>query len=142
MFTQNSQHQFDRSEHMNDFERHFKLKTHLKVIGTILESSEFYGEKRKELYKNVILQAIQQTKKECSIKEILKVWEVNLITCLQKGKTDGYIDRHVDSEAVASFLMSSYMGIRLLMVEGNAKLLHYKFMQQLRSYFKTIVIKK
>lgn len=76
------------------------------------------------------------------LNEILRVWEVNLITCLQKGKTDGYINRHVDSEAVASYLMSSYIGVRLLMVEGNAKLLRYKFMQQLRSYFKTIIVKR
>ncbi|WKB82841.1 TetR/AcrR family transcriptional regulator [Cellulophaga lytica] len=76
------------------------------------------------------------------LKEMFKVWEVNLITNLQKGKTDGYIDRHVDSEAVASFLMSSYMGVRVLMINGNAKLFRYKYIQQLRSYFKTIAVKR
>ncbi|ADY29194.1 TetR/AcrR family transcriptional regulator [Cellulophaga lytica] len=76
------------------------------------------------------------------LKEMFKVWEVNLITNLQKGKTDGFIDRHVDSEAVASFLMSSYMGVRVLMINGNAKLLRYKYIQQLRSYFKTIAVKR
>ena len=76
------------------------------------------------------------------LNEIVRVWEINLIACLQKGKTDGYIDRHLDSEAATSFLMSSYIGVRLLMVEGNSKLLRYKYMQQLRSYLKTITVKQ
>ena len=69
------------------------------------------------------------------LQDILKVWEVNLVTALQKGKTDGYVDRHVDSEAVATYLISSYIGIRTLMVEGNSKMLRYKYIQQLRQYF-------
>ncbi len=70
--------------------------------------------------------------------DIMSVWEVNLITTLQKGKTDGYVDRHVDSEAVATYVISSYIGIRTLMVEGNPKTLRYKYIQQLKSYFKLI----
>ncbi|WP_093977774.1 TetR/AcrR family transcriptional regulator [Arenibacter algicola] len=72
------------------------------------------------------------------LQDILKVWEVNLVTALQKGKTDGYVDRHVDSEAVATYLISSYIGIRTLMVEGNSKMLRYKYIQQLHQYFKLI----
>lgn len=72
------------------------------------------------------------------LQDIFKVWEVNLVTALQKGKTDGYVDRHVDSEAVATYLISSYIGIRTLMVEGNSKMLRYKYIQQLRQYFKLI----
>ncbi len=72
------------------------------------------------------------------LRDIYKIWEVNIITVLQKGKTDGYIARHVDSEAVATFLISSYMGVRMLMVEGNSKLLRYQFMQQLRHYMKSL----
>ncbi|MEJ1221512.1 TetR/AcrR family transcriptional regulator [Sediminicola sp. 1XM1-17] len=70
--------------------------------------------------------------------DIMSVWEVNLITTLQKGKTDGYIDRHVDSEAVATYVISSYIGIRTLMVEGNPRTLRYKYIQQLKNYFKLI----
>lgn len=72
------------------------------------------------------------------LQDILKVWEVNLVTALQKGKTDGYVNRHIDSEAVATYLISSYIGIRTLMVEGNSKMLRYKYIQQLRQYFKLI----
>ncbi|GGW43644.1 TetR/AcrR family transcriptional regulator [Arenibacter certesii] len=72
------------------------------------------------------------------LQDILTVWEVNLVTILQKGKTDGYISRHVDSEALASFIISSYMGVRTLMVEKKNKRLRYKYIQQLRQYFKTM----
>ena len=72
------------------------------------------------------------------LKDIYKIWEVNLISTLQKGKTDGYIARHVDSEAVATFLIASFMGIRTLMVEGNSKMLRYQYMQQLKNYFKAL----
>ena len=75
------------------------------------------------------------------LKDIYKVWEVNLVSILQKGKTDGYLARHVDSEAVATYLISSYMGIRTLMVEGNCKVLKYQYMQQLKNYFKSLELK-
>lgn len=72
------------------------------------------------------------------LKDILKVWEVNLVSILQKGKSDGYVDRHVDSEGVAVYLISSYIGIRTMMVDGNCRTLRYKYMQQLRQYFKSL----
>ena len=75
------------------------------------------------------------------LKDIYKVWEVNLVSILQKGKTDGYLARHVDSEAVATYLISSYMGIRTLMVEGNSRVLKYQYMQQLKNYFKSLELK-
>lgn len=72
------------------------------------------------------------------LKDIYKVWEVNLVSILQKGKTDGYLARHVDSESVATYLISSYIGIRTLMVNGNCKSLKYQYMSQLRAYFKSM----
>lgn len=76
------------------------------------------------------------------LKDILKVWEVNIVTVLQKGKTDGYIDRHINSEGVASFIISSFLGVRTLMVEGNCKTLRYNYMQQLKAYFGAIALKE
>ena len=72
------------------------------------------------------------------LRDICKVWEVNLVSTLQKGKTDGYVARHVDSESVANYLISSYIGIRTLMVEGNCRVLRLQFMQQLRNYLKSL----
>lgn len=75
------------------------------------------------------------------LNEIVTVWEVNLISALQKGKFNGYLDRHVDCEAVATFLMSSYFGVRILMTGLSPSAKKYRFMTQLRQYFKSIEAK-
>ncbi len=69
--------------------------------------------------------------------DLYKVWEVNLVTALQRGKSDGFVDRHVDVEGVATYIISSYFGLRTLMVEGNARSLRYNYIQQLRGYCRT-----
>lgn len=75
------------------------------------------------------------------LNEIVTVWEVNLVTALQKGKYNGFLDRHVDCEAVAIFLMSSYFGVRTLMVGSSPSSKKYRFMSQLRQYFKSLEAK-
>lgn len=75
------------------------------------------------------------------LNEIVTVWEVNLISALQKGKFNGHLDRHVDCEAVATFLMSSYFGARILMTGLSPSAKKYRFMTQLRQYFKSIEAK-
>jgi len=70
------------------------------------------------------------------LNDILKIWEVNLVTAIKNGKFNGYIDRHVDAEGVALFLMSSYIGVRTLMAESTPSARKYRFMAQLRQYFK------
>ncbi len=76
------------------------------------------------------------------LNDIIKIWEVNLISAIQKGKFNGHIDRHVDAEGVALFLMSSYLGVRTLMVENSPSARKYRFMAQLKQYFKSIEIKQ
>lgn len=75
------------------------------------------------------------------LNDILSVWEVNLVSTLQKGKFNGYIDRHADCEAVATYLMSAYFGIRTLMAGTAATARKYRFMGQLKQYFKLIEAK-
>jgi len=75
------------------------------------------------------------------LRDIIALWEVNLVSTLQKGKFNGYIDRHVDCEAVATYLMSSYFGIRTLMVGVAPSAKKYRFMEQLRQYFRSIAAK-
>jgi AcrR family transcriptional regulator len=72
------------------------------------------------------------------LNDICKAWEVSLVTALQKGKSDGYLERHLDSEGIAIYVMASYFGVRSLMVAGNARMLRYQYVQQLRSYFKLL----
>lgn len=75
------------------------------------------------------------------LSEIVSIWEVNLVSTLQKGKFNGHIDRHVDCEAVATYLMSAYFGIRTLMVGVAPSAKKYRFMSQLRQYFRSIEAK-
>lgn len=72
------------------------------------------------------------------LKDILKVWEINLISALKNGKSDGHIARHVNCEEVATYIISSYMGIRTMMASGNAKMLKYQYIQQLKTYMYTL----
>ncbi len=76
------------------------------------------------------------------LNDILKIWEVNLVSAIQKGKFNGHIDRHVDAEGVALFLMSSYIGVRTIMVGNSPSARKYRFMAQLKQYFKSIEIKQ
>lgn len=72
------------------------------------------------------------------LNDIVSIWEVNLVSALQKGKFNGYVDRHVDCEAAATYFMSSYLGIRTLMVGGSPSARKYRFMSQLRGYIKSL----
>ncbi len=76
------------------------------------------------------------------LNDILRIWEANLVSAIQRGKFNGYIDRHVDSEGVAVYLMSAYIGVRTLMVEIAPSARKYRFMSQLRQYFKSLEPKR
>lgn len=76
------------------------------------------------------------------LNNILQIWEVNLVSALQKGKFNGNIDRHVDAEGVAVYLISSYIGIRTLMVETAPSARKYRYMSQLRQYLKAMEPRK
>ncbi|MDT0538735.1 MULTISPECIES: TetR/AcrR family transcriptional regulator [Croceitalea] len=70
--------------------------------------------------------------------DILKIWEINLTSLLRKGQLDGYVNHHVDCESAANHIISSYFGVRTLMVEGNNRGLTQQYLQQLRYYFYSI----
>ncbi|WP_238934462.1 TetR/AcrR family transcriptional regulator [Aurantibacter crassamenti] len=72
------------------------------------------------------------------LNDIIRIWEVNLVSVIQRGKFEGHIDRHADAEGVALFIMSSFMGVRTLMVETAPSARKYRFMSQLRVFLKSI----
>jgi len=76
------------------------------------------------------------------LNDILSIWEVNLVSTLQRGKFNGHVDRHVDCEAVATYLISAYFGVRTLMAGTAPSVRKYRFMGQLRQYFRLIEAKK
>lgn len=70
--------------------------------------------------------------------DILKIWEINLISLLRKGQLDGYVKKEVDCMEVANHIIASYMGTRTLMVDGNSRRLADQYLQQLHYYFFSI----
>ncbi len=70
--------------------------------------------------------------------DILKTWQINLTALFKKGQLDNYVNKGVDCEAVAQYITSSYMGVRIQMVEGNSRLLANQYLNQLRYYFYSI----
>ena len=68
------------------------------------------------------------------LRDIVKIWEINLISLLKKGRSDGYISWSVNCEEAATYIIASYMGIRTLMVGNSAKIMKYQYVQQLKSY--------
>jgi AcrR family transcriptional regulator len=76
------------------------------------------------------------------LKDIINVWEVNLVSVLKKGKVDGHIARHVDCEGVANYIIASFMGMRTLMMDSSNRQLKYQYIQQLKQYFKSLEAEK
>ncbi len=115
----------------------------LPVIIESLESALDPGKKNEMAYGfmlNDFLTEFNKRNEEISgqLKEILNVWEVNLVSVLKKGKLDGHIARHVDCEGVATYVIASYLGMRSLLMDSSNKQLKYQYIQQLKQYFNSI----
>lgn len=122
------------------------LNTHDNPLPIILDSLENALEpgKRNEMaygfMLNDFLTEFNKRNSEISkyLKDILKVWEVNLVSVLKKGKIDGHIARHIDCEGVATYIIASYLGMRSLLMDSTNRQLKYQYVQQLKHYFSSI----
>lgn len=115
----------------------------LPVIIESLENALDPGKKNEMAYGfmlNDFLTEFNKRNEEISgqLKEIINVWEVNLVSLLKKGKLDGHIARHVDCEGVATYVIASYLGMRSLLMDSSNKQLRYQYIQQLKQYFNSI----
>jgi AcrR family transcriptional regulator len=72
------------------------------------------------------------------LKHIMDEWQLGLVKCLQRGKTSNYVSRHTDSEAVATYLISSYIGLRTLKKCYEDDTLRYKYLTQLKNYLNSL----
>ena len=72
------------------------------------------------------------------LRDVLNVWEVNLVSVLKRGKVDGHIARHVDCEGVATYIIASYLGMRSLFTDHSNRQLKSQYIQQLKQYFRAI----
>ena len=70
--------------------------------------------------------------------EVLNQWKVALINLLYRGIEDGYLDRHINTEPVAEFIINSLEGVRTLKRTTNNKSLFYNYMEQFKNYLHTL----
>jgi len=116
--------------------RESPYKLLLDVFGNAMENAGTYENDRGSMLA-VFLSEFKG--KDCRIgkylTDIYKIWQINITSILKKGKTDGYVDKHVDCDSAASFILASYFGTRCLMASGNKAHLKDAFLQQMSSYF-------
>lgn len=115
----------------------------LPVIVESLESALEPGKQNEMAYGfmlNDFLTEFNKRNDEISkyLKDIVNIWEVNLVSVLKRGKVDGHIARHVDCEGVATYIIASFMGMRTLMMDNTNRQLKYQYIQQLKHYFKSL----
>lgn len=70
--------------------------------------------------------------------DIIGEWKIAIINLLHRGIEDGYIDRHVNTEPVAEFIINSLEGVRTLKRTTNNKSLFYNYMEQFKNYLETL----
>ncbi len=70
--------------------------------------------------------------------DILDQWKVALISLMYRGIEDGYINRHINTEPVAEFIINSLEGVRTLKRTTNNKALFYNYMEQFKNYLDTL----
>ncbi len=70
--------------------------------------------------------------------DVLDQWKVALISLMYRGIEDGYLDRHINTEPVAEFIINSLEGVRTLKRTTNNKALFYNYMEQFKNYLDTL----
>lgn len=77
---------------------------------------------------------------QLQLKEILDQWKVALINLLYRGIEDGYLNRHINTEPVAEFIINSLEGVRTLKRTRNDKSLFFNYIEQFKNYLDTLKI--
>lgn len=79
---------------------------------------------------------------QLQLKEILDQWQIAMISLLHRGIEDAYLDRHINTEAVAEFIIISIEGVRTLKKVMNNNGIFYNYVQELKNYLETLKIAK
>ncbi|MDX5586360.1 MAG: TetR/AcrR family transcriptional regulator [Aureibaculum sp.] len=79
---------------------------------------------------------------QLKLKEILDQWQIAMMNLLHRGIEDSYLDRHIDPESVAEFIIVSIEGVRTIKKVTNNNGLFYNYIQQLKNYLETLKITK
>ncbi|MCB0471506.1 MAG: TetR/AcrR family transcriptional regulator [Flavobacteriaceae bacterium] len=81
-------------------------------------------------------------KLQAQLKEIFDDWKIALINFLYRGIEGLYLNRHIDTEATAEFIIASFEGIRTLKKVTPNNGIFYNYIQQLKNYLDTLKIPK
>ena len=79
---------------------------------------------------------------QLQLKEIFDEWKIALINFLYRGIEGGCLNRHIDTESTAEFIIASVEGIRTLKKVTSNEGIFYNYMQQLKNFFDTLKIPK
>ena len=77
---------------------------------------------------------------QLQLKEILDQWQIAMMNLLHRGIEDSYLDRHIDPESVAEFIIVSIEGVRTIKKATNNSGIFYNYIQQLKNYLDTLKI--
>jgi len=77
---------------------------------------------------------------QIQLKEILDQWKVALINLLYRGIDEGYLNRHINTEPVAEFIINSLEGVRTLKRMTNDKTIFYNYIEQFKNYMDTLKV--
>ncbi len=77
-----------------------------------------------------------------TLKDILNQWQVALIGLLHRGIEDGYLNRHINTESVAEFMIISIEGARTLKKTTSDQAIFYNYVEQFKNYLDTLKIPK
>lgn len=73
-----------------------------------------------------------------ALKNITDTWQGTIEAALKRGQENGTVNRTVDTESVAQFIVVSYEGLRSLGKVYQSKLYYKNYLKQLRSYLATL----
>lgn len=112
----------------------FKLL--LNIFGQAIENGATYTNDRGSILA-VFLAEFKE--KDCRIaqyiKDIYKIWHINLTALLKRGKALNYVNKHVNCDAAAHFILASYFGTRGLLHAQTRSTQKEEFLEQLSNYF-------
>jgi len=77
---------------------------------------------------------------QLQLKEILDQWQIAMMNLLHRGIEDSYLDRHIDPESVAEFIIISIEGVRTIKKATNSSGIFYNYIKQLKNYLDTLKI--
>ncbi|RPD96529.1 TetR/AcrR family transcriptional regulator [Aureibaculum marinum] len=75
---------------------------------------------------------------QLKLKDIMNEWKVALINFLYRGIDDGYLSRHINTEPVAEFIISSLEGARTMKRVTNDNSIFYNYIEQFKNYLDTL----